>query len=42
MIIGICRRFHVLPSQVLDEPAELLQLIHLDHLANPEGEDGDG
>jgi hypothetical protein len=42
MILGLCRQFHVLPSQLLDEPVELLQLIAIENLGNPEGGGGGG
>lgn len=38
----MCEKFHVLPSQLLDEPIELLQLLKLIKLGNPEGEAGGG
>jgi hypothetical protein len=40
-IIGLCREFHVLPSQLLDEPGAFLQLIAIDALGHTEG-DADG
>lgn len=35
-VIGMCERFHVLPSQLLDEPVEVLQLLRLVKLGEPE------
>lgn len=32
LIIGICERFHCLPSQLRDEDAEFLQLLKLSGL----------
>lgn len=33
----MCSKFHVLPSQLLEEPVELIQLLALVRLGNPEG-----
>lgn len=41
MILALCDRFHCLPSQLMDEPADIIQLVALASLGNPEG-DGDG
>ena len=41
-ILGLCRQLHVLPSQILDEPVELLQLMKIELLGNPEGVGHDG
>ena len=35
MILGLCDRFHCLPSQVLAEDAELLRLIHIQSIGTP-------
>jgi hypothetical protein len=39
MLISLCRFFHKLPSEVLKEDAEVIQLMKIYQLANP-GEDG--
>ena len=31
-LLGICREFRVLPSQVLNEPAELLRLLAVEQM----------
>lgn len=45
-ILGICDRFHCLPSQALAEDAEILRYLKIESLAKPEmhgeGERGDG
>jgi hypothetical protein len=39
MILGVCDRFHVLPSQVMAEDAELLRLLRIEALGRrPEPE----
>ena len=40
MILGICDRFHVLPSQVYAEGAELLRLMKIEALGKPPREGG--
>lgn len=35
MIIFLCRFFHKLPSEILAEDAELIQLVKLYHMINP-------
>ncbi len=35
MILGLCTRFHKLPSEVLAEDAELLQLLTIEQLGTP-------
>lgn len=49
MILRLCDRFHVLPSQLMKEPAELLLMIEVvglgtpaDQRDDPEGEVYDG
>lgn len=42
MIIRMCRFFHKLPSEILDEDAEILQLMGIYNLAHPGGEGHDG
>ena len=40
LILGLCRQFHCLPSQVRAEDASLLQLLRIEQLGTPErGED---
>lgn len=36
-LIGLCDRFHCLPSQLMDEPVEIIQLLALAALGEPEG-----
>lgn len=42
MIIRLCRFFHKLPSEILDEDVEILQLVSIYEMAHPgeEGHDG--
>lgn len=40
--MGLCRQFHVLPSQILNEPAEMIQMLNIEQLGNPEGGGHDG
>lgn len=35
LILGICDRFHCLPSQVLAEDSELIRLLEIERLAGP-------
>lgn len=35
MIVGLCDRFHCLPSQLLEEDAELLRLVRIVDIAKP-------
>jgi hypothetical protein len=34
-IVPLCERFHVLPSQVLKEDAEVVRLVNIYDLAHP-------
>jgi hypothetical protein len=36
-ILSLCQRFGCLPSQLLDEDAELLQLLWIERLGRPSG-----
>lgn len=38
MILGLCDRFHKLPSEVLAEDASLLRLLEIVELGAPRGE----
>ena len=38
MILGLCERFHCLPSQVLAEDASVLRLLHVYELGHRPGE----
>jgi len=38
MILGLCRRFHCLPSALLAEDADLLRLLMIEHLGGGHGE----
>lgn len=41
MILGLCRQFHCLPSQVYAEDAELLRMLRIEAMARrEEGPDG--
>lgn len=45
MILGLCERFHCLPSQIIDEEADILQLLAIEQMGNPEPQEesyGDG
>lgn len=35
-ILSLCRQFHKLPSEILAEDAELLQLLAIEELGNPD------
>ena len=35
LILGLCERFHCLPSQLLDEDATLLQMLAISARGNP-------
>lgn len=39
MILGLCERFHCLPSQLDQEDARLLKLIRIRHLGTPDPQD---
>lgn len=39
MILGLCERFHCLPSQIVEEEASLLRLILIEQMGNPEPEE---
>ncbi len=36
-ILGLCDRFHVLPSQVLAEDAYLIRLLRIEELGRSDG-----
>lgn len=36
-MLGLCDRFKCLPSQLMDESAELLRWLRIEELARPEG-----
>lgn len=36
MILGLCDRFHCLPSELLAEDAALLRLLAIERLGTPE------
>lgn len=36
MLINLCKFFHKLPSEILAEDAELIQLMNIYQLAHPE------
>jgi hypothetical protein len=38
LILRICDRFHKLPSEVLEEPAEMLRLLKIEQLGTPREE----
>lgn len=39
-MLKLCRDFHCLPSQLMDEPAELLRLLRIEDLGGGDGDDG--
>jgi hypothetical protein len=39
-VIGLCDRWHKLPSEVLAEPAEVLRMLAVRELGMPEGGEG--
>jgi hypothetical protein len=41
-VIGLCDRFHKLPSEVLAEDASLLRLLEILRLGTPEQEEDPG
>lgn len=41
MVLGLCDRWHKLPSEVLAEDASLLRLLLIDRLGTPDQEGGD-
>lgn len=41
-VISLCQFFHKLPSEILAEDAEMLQMMQLQALGNPGGNKGDG
>lgn len=36
MIVGLCDRFKKLPSEILNEDAEMLRLLQIYHRAHPQ------
>jgi hypothetical protein len=38
VLLQLCDRFHVLPSQLMEEPVELFRLIKLADLGDAEGD----
>lgn len=42
MILGLCREFHKLPSEVLAEDAYLLKLLEIERRGHPEEVEPDG
>jgi hypothetical protein len=40
MILGICDRFHCLPSQALAEDVGVLRLLRIEELGGGRGEEG--
>jgi hypothetical protein len=42
LIISLCRFFHKLPSEILAEDVEILQLVRLYELAHPGEDSSDG
>lgn len=37
-MIGLCERFHCLPSQLYDEPVDLIRLVKIVERGRPEQE----
>lgn len=42
MILGICRTYHCLPSQLMAEDAKFLQLIMIENMGAPPERDENG
>ena len=42
MVLGLCRRFGALPSQVLAEDVTLLRMLEIERLGTREEVQGDG
>lgn len=38
LVLGLCERFHCLPSQIMNESADLLRLIAIQDEGTPEPE----
>jgi hypothetical protein len=38
MVVRLCERFHCLPSQLMQEDAEFLRLILIDHMGTPQSQ----
>lgn len=41
MIVGLCERFHVLPSQLEEESAELLRLVAIVQMGTKQEDPGE-
>lgn len=42
MLFSLCRFFHKLPSEILDEDVEILQMMKIYNLGNPGKDSHDG
>lgn len=42
MILGLCRQFHCLPSQLMAEDATVLRLLAIEHAGRLEEDEGFG
>jgi hypothetical protein len=42
LILGLCREFHCLPSQLEGEDVELLRLLAIERLGNPNPDSAGG
>lgn len=42
MILGLCDRWHKLPSEVRAEGASVLRLLAIERMGTPDAEEGEG
>lgn len=42
LILGLCDRFHCLPSQIYEEDAELFRMLTIEAMTKREEDEGDG
>lgn len=40
MVLGLCERFHCLPSQLEEEQAEIIRLVQIQQKGHPEKDKG--
>lgn len=40
LVLGLCDRFHCLPSQLEDEPADIMRLIAIQAMGTKQREEG--
>jgi hypothetical protein len=39
-VLGVCDRFHCLPSEAMEEDAGVIRLLKIEALGKPPGEEG--